>query len=277
MPSIAAEPRRQPVVAAVDRRRLRPRARRPPAPRRRHRRPVRTPRRADRRHRASSASGRCCSAFVDSAGPLIGLACAHRPRRRAPHARHAVDHHQRVPARGAGQGGRHLGRLRRRRRHPRHPRVGRAARAVLVGLDLPRHRGARGAVVHRRDRWWCRAPSPRSTSASTRAARCSRRSASASSCSASSKGPSAGWTNPLTLVGLIGGVVVPRRVHLAGAAHRRAAARPAPVQAPRLRHRIGVAVPAVLRHVRLLLRVAAVPAARARLQHVRSRARRCCR
>ena len=51
---------------------------------------------------------------------------------------HAVDHHQRVPARGAGQGGRHLGRLRRRRRHARHPGVGRAARAVLLGLDLRR-------------------------------------------------------------------------------------------------------------------------------------------
>ena len=75
----------------------------------------------------------CCRRSPSSAGPLIGAARAHGHRRRAPHARHAVDHHQRVPARGAGQGGRHLGRLRRRRRHARHPGVGRAARAVLRG------------------------------------------------------------------------------------------------------------------------------------------------
>ena len=61
------------------------------------------------------------------------------------------------------------------------------------------------------------------------------------------------------------------------AAHRRAAARPAPVPPPRLRHRLGVALPAVLRHVRLLLRVAAVPAARARLQHAWKPRSRCCR
>ena len=75
--------------------------------------------------------------------PLIGLRALMGIGAALAHARHAVDDHQRVPARGAGQGGRHLGRLRRRRRHARHPRVGRAARAVLLGLDLPRHRRAR--------------------------------------------------------------------------------------------------------------------------------------
>ncbi len=135
--------------------------------------------------------GSLLSAFVELGRTAHRAARAHRPGRRAPHARHAVHDHQRVPAGGAGQGSRHLGRLRRRRRHARHPRVGRAARAVLVGLDLPRHRGARGLVVHRRDRGRARARAPRSTSASTRAARWCRPSGSACSSSASSKAPNA--------------------------------------------------------------------------------------
>ena len=40
------------------------------------------------------------------------------------HAGHAVDHHLELPARGQGQGDRHLGRVRRRRQHDRHVRVG---------------------------------------------------------------------------------------------------------------------------------------------------------
>ena len=72
-------------------------------------------------------------------------------RRRADHARHAVDDHERVPAGGAGQGGRDLGRLRGHRRNARAAHVGRAARGVLLGLDLPRHRRARGRRAHRGD------------------------------------------------------------------------------------------------------------------------------
>ena len=68
---------------------------------------------------------------------------ADRPRRRADHAGHPVDHHERVPARGAGPGGRHLGRLRRGRRHARDAGRGLDARRVLVAVDLLRHRRGR--------------------------------------------------------------------------------------------------------------------------------------
>ena len=114
-------------------------------------------------------------------------------RRRADHARHAVDDHQRVPARGAGQGGRHLGRLRRRRRHPRHARVGRAARAVLLGLDLLRHRRrSRSSTLVAIDRSSCpthaverarRSRPARRRALGPRHRRCS--------CSASSRAPTA--------------------------------------------------------------------------------------
>ena len=195
------QPRRQPVVAAVDRRRLRARARRAPAPGRRDRRPVRTPRRPDRRHRHLRHRVAARRRSSTRAGPLIGLPRAHRPRRRAAHARHALDHHQRVPARGAGQGGRHLGRVRRRRRHPRHPRVGRAARAVLVGLDLPRHRRRSRRCRASASSWSCRAPRPRSTSASTRAASVLSAIGIGLLVLGIIEGPERGWTNPLTLVG----------------------------------------------------------------------------
>ena len=47
--------------------------------------------------------------FAPTEGWLVALARRPGPRRGADDARHAVDHHQHVPARGARQGDRHLG------------------------------------------------------------------------------------------------------------------------------------------------------------------------
>ena len=216
LPSIAASLDASQSSAAVDRRRLRADARRAAAPGRRARRPLRPPRRADRRYRHLRHRGRCCRPFASSAGPL-DRRCAPLigRRRRAPHARHAVDDHQRLPAGGAGQGGRHLGRLRRHRRHARHPRVGRAARAVLRGArSSSSPRGLAAALARRRDRRraehairGARGPRPAS-------ARCCRPSASACSCSGSSRAPSAAGPIRSRSSVLVGGVVLPRRVHL---------------------------------------------------------------
>ena len=73
--------------------------------------------------------------------------------------------------------------------------VGRAARGVLLGLDLPRHRRARGRRARRRDPRRARPPSRASTSASTRSARCSPRSASALLVLGIIEGPEQGWTS----------------------------------------------------------------------------------
>ena len=88
------------------------------------------------------------------------------------------------------------------------------------------------------------------------------------------EGPEQGWTEPAHARRADRRGRVHRGVHPLRAAEQGAAARPAALPPPGLRHRLGVAVPAVLRHVRLLLRVPAVPPARARLQraHRRSRA-----
>ena len=181
----------------MDRRRLRADARRAAPPRRGARRPVRPPRRARSRLRASSAAAAALGAIAqDRRRTLIVLRAAHGHRRRAGDARHAVDHHQHVPARGAGQGGRHLGRLRRHRRHarPAHRRArcsksSRGARSSSPPRSLafvPRRRGrARRAVARRRP----------STSGSTRRRGAVRRSASASLVFGIIEGPEQGWTS----------------------------------------------------------------------------------
>ena len=141
--------RRQPVAAAVDRRRLRAHARGVPASGRRARRPLRAAPRAD--HRPGRVRHR-----VGARGDGRRRVRAHRlpradgNRRRADHARHAVDDHQRLPTRRASEGSRDLGRFRRHGRNARAPRFGSAARRLLLGFDLPRHRRPRARRTRRR-------------------------------------------------------------------------------------------------------------------------------
>ena len=144
-------PARRPQPAAVDRRRLHAGVRRPAAHRRQPRRPLRP--QAGRWPSAwrSSASVRCCAAFVGSAGAADRRPGAHGHRRRADHAGHAVDPHQHLPdpeerAKAIGiwagvSGARHRPRPRRRRL---------AARALLVGLGVPRQRADRRRRARRR-------------------------------------------------------------------------------------------------------------------------------
>ena len=158
LPAPRRRPRRQPVAAAVDRRRLRAHPRRAAAPGRRARRPLRpSPRAAHRPRRVRRRVG-ARGRRPDRRRQLIALPGADGHRRRADHARHAVDDHERLPARGAGQGGRHLGRLRRRRRHARHrSRRARCSRQFYWGsiFLVDRRRSPRSllvAVVARRAR-----------------------------------------------------------------------------------------------------------------------------
>ena len=75
-------------------------------------------------------------------GLLVGPAHlhpgVHGHRRRADHARHPLDHHQRVPGPRAGQGHRRLGRRGRPRRRPRPAHRRLPGRALLLGLGVPR-------------------------------------------------------------------------------------------------------------------------------------------
>ena len=71
--------------------------------------------------------------FAHSPAQLIGAARADGRRRGVRHARHAVRDHHRVPARGARQGRRHVGRRRSRRRRARARHLG----VLLEWLDWP--------------------------------------------------------------------------------------------------------------------------------------------
>ena len=100
---------RQP--AAVDRRRLHPRVRRPAADGGQPRRPVRS--QAGPHHRPRDLRRRLGRVGVRAARPptLIGTRALMGVGRRVHHAGDAVDHHQRLPdRRERGQGDRHLGR-----------------------------------------------------------------------------------------------------------------------------------------------------------------------
>ena len=128
--------------AAVDRRRLRARLRRPAAAGGRARRPLRAqghPAHRPRRLRRRVARGDLRRRPIDA----DRAARRDRRRRRARDADDAVDHHERVPARGARPRGRHLGRRRRRRGDHRPAAVrGDPARVVLVAGGVRHQRGA---------------------------------------------------------------------------------------------------------------------------------------
>ena len=87
--------------------------------------------------------------FVETSTQLIAVRAAHGRRWSADHAGDAVDHHQRLPARGARQGDRRVGRHGRDRRRPRPALRRPAARVLRLVLGLPRQR-ARGARRLRR-------------------------------------------------------------------------------------------------------------------------------
>ena len=142
-----ARARRDRRPAPVDRRLVHARLRRPPAHDGRARRPLRPPRRARRRavhlrQRLARVRVRrlCVHAHRDPG--------ADGRRRRADHAHHALDPHERLPRERAPQGDRDLGRRcrYRRGRRPRRRRV--PHRPVRLDRRLPRERSDR----HRRAR-----------------------------------------------------------------------------------------------------------------------------
>ena len=135
-PVVDDRPRRQQQPGPVDRRLLRPRVRRAPAHRRQPVRPLRPQRRPADRHRAvRHRLDRRRDVRVGQPTDLHpGL---HGHRRRADHARHAVDPHQRLPRpEGTGPGDRHLGRLLRPRRGHRPDGRRPPARALLVAVGV---------------------------------------------------------------------------------------------------------------------------------------------
>ena len=142
-PVAAGALRRLELDAAVDGRLLPRLLRRPAAHDGHARRPLRPQARAADRHRPVRP--------LEPRRPVRrDVHAAHRRprpdgrRRSADHARDAVDHHERLPARGARQGDRRVGRHGRDRRRPR-PAVRRpAARVLRLVLGLP-HQRARGA------------------------------------------------------------------------------------------------------------------------------------
>ena len=161
LPSIQRSLERVDVVAGVDRQRLHAVVRRAARHRRAPRRPVRAAQNLPRRRRHLRLGQRRDRLLAERhvAGRLARRA-GHRLG--ADDARDAVDHHQRLPARGARQGDRHVGR---RVGHgagdrPRRRRLSRRERQLAVDL-LPqrarrrrrrRDRAVRRARVARRDR-----------------------------------------------------------------------------------------------------------------------------
>ena len=137
LPEPAGALRRLVLDAAVDRRLVPARVRRPAADDGHARRPLRAQARAAGRARAVrwSQPRRAVRRLRRRAdrGPRRD---GHR--RRADHAGDALDHHQRLPARGARQGDRHLVRHGRDRHRPRPADRRPAARVVRLDLGLPR-------------------------------------------------------------------------------------------------------------------------------------------
>ena len=208
--------------AAVDRRRLHPRVRRPAARRRRPRRPVRPQgRHADRPGR-SSASPRPLGAFATSAGQLIAARARHGHRRRARSSRpRSRSSPTSSPTRPSGPrpsaSGRPSSGLGGRPR-PDHRRL--PARALLVGLGLPRQRADRDRRPGRPAPCSCPPPVTPRSAASTSSARCCRSAPSACWSSPSSRRPRWGWTSTATLAGFAAAAAAARRLRGLGAAGR---------------------------------------------------------
>ena len=172
----------------------------------------------------------------------------HGRRRGDDHARDAVGDHHRLPARGARQGRRDVGRRRRRRRRARPARLGRPARVASLAVDLRPQRRPRGRRARSGRSRSCRPPARRGRRGSTSSARSSRPRLSRRSSSASSKARARlGRADDGRRAG------VRRRrsggVRALGAAPPRADARPAALRPARLRRRNALRVRPVLRRL----------------------------
>ena len=145
-PHALARPARDRVAAAVGRRRLLARVRRPAVLDRRARRPLRAQGRAATRARAVPRRRRA-RVGVDRHGPAHRVPGDHGRRRRADHAVDAVDHHQRLPRARAPEGDRDLGERHRRGRRARSGRERLPARPLLVRVGLPRSTSRSSSVA----------------------------------------------------------------------------------------------------------------------------------
>ena len=105
-----------------------------------HRRPLRPQGRAAARPRRLPRRAALAATLSTAMWQLIALPGADGRRRRVHHAVDAVDPRQRLPARRAHEGDRHLGRRHRRGRRHRPGRERLAARPLLVRLGVPRQR-----------------------------------------------------------------------------------------------------------------------------------------
>ena len=164
--------------------------------------------------------------FADSADQLIAHPRRHGRRRRADHAGDALDHLERLPARGARQGDRHLGGHRRGRHRPRPADRRPAARVLRLEVGLPGQRARHRRRPARRPRARAREPRSAAGRLRPRRRRASRSRPSSRSSTASSRRPQRGWTSPLILGCFARRRRARRRVRALGAAHPRADAEP---------------------------------------------------
>ena len=262
LPGLRARHGRHADPAAMDRRRVRARVRGAAAPGRRDRRPLRA--QADPRPRARALRARVARRHVRAdAGTADRAARRDGRRSRVRDARDPVGDHHDLPAGGARQGGRDVGRRRGGRRGDRPARLGRAARVALVAGGLRPQRHPRRGRARRHDR--DRARDPRVAPAAPRPDRHPAFRARAQRARLRDhRGRRAGLERRRRGRVAGGRRRRARALRALGAAPPRADARPAQLPAPRLRRRVAVGLGAVLRDVRLPLPDADLPPARAR-------------
>ena len=138
-----SRPRRLGIGAAVARRRLLARVRRPLVHDELARRAIRAQRHHATRPRTIRRGLDLRRPHRQHLGTTDRVASRDGCSRRDDHARDPVDPHQRLPPRRAGQGRRDLVGRRRRWRRDRHVAVGLPARALRLGLRIPRRRSVR--------------------------------------------------------------------------------------------------------------------------------------
>ena len=189
LPEPAGALRRIELDAAVDRRLLPARLRRSAPDHGHARRPLRPQARApggprDLRRREPGRARR------GQREPADRDPCGDGRRRRAHHARDAVDHHERLSARGARQGDRHLGRHGRDRHRPRAAVRRPPAGVVLLDVRVPGQRARHGHRHPRRRRTRPREPRPATRPLRPRRRRTLRSRLSSRSSTASSRRPS---------------------------------------------------------------------------------------
>ena len=228
---------------------------------------------------ASSASPRWRRSSPNTPGELIALRGADGRRRGDDHAGDAVRDHDRLPARGARQGRRDVGRRRGRRRRARPARLGRPARVALRGSrsssSTSSWRPSRSSGRSRS----CRPPARRVPPRLDLVGTLLSAAALAALVFGIIEGPERGWSEPrhgrrslaFGVVGIVAFVLL-------GAAAPRADARPAATSCRRgFARRLALDLRPVLRRLRLPLPGAPVPAARDGLLAARRPPARSCR